>query len=161
VESSFVTTWTIPKFDRVMLISFEEFSKFSRDCGWLNLIQIDQQIENSLCSIYQVCDDNNVINIDYLSGLINTIPDSEKFGLSRSNIDYIMKSLDNSIIMDMDMSNQSNYLIFNTCIWYYNSCFWISQYLEYEFIKFMNMCFTTFFTFPIYRIKKTTRKYIN
>jgi len=80
------------------------------------LIQIDQQIENSLCSIYQVCDDNNVINIDYLSGLINTIPDSEKFGLSRSNIDYIMKSLDNSIIMDMDMSNQSNYLIFNTCI---------------------------------------------
>ena len=32
MESSFVMTWTIPKFNRITLISFEEFHKFSKDC---------------------------------------------------------------------------------------------------------------------------------
>ena len=96
-----------------MLISFEEFPKFSRDCGQLNLIWVDQQIENSLCSIYQVHDDDNAINSDYLGGLIDTTPDSKKFGLSESNVNCMMKSLDDRIIIDIDISNQSGYLIFN------------------------------------------------
>ena len=42
MESPFVTTWTIPKFNRIMLISFEEFSEFPKDCRQLNLIWLDQ-----------------------------------------------------------------------------------------------------------------------
>ena len=64
--------------------------------------------------MYQVCDNNNVINIDYLGGLINVTPDSKKFSLSRSDINHMMESLDDGIIMDVDISNQSSYLIFDT-----------------------------------------------
>ena len=116
VKSLFIATWTISKFNRITLISFEEFPKFSRDCGWLNLIWVDQWIKNSLCSMYWVCDDNNVINVDYLGGLINAISDSKKFGLSGSDIDCMIESLDNGIIMDMNMSNWSGYLIFDAYI---------------------------------------------
>ena len=66
--------------------------------------------------MYWVCDDNNVINVDYLGGLINAISDSKKFGLSGSDIDCIIESLDNGIIMDMNMSNWSGYLIFDAYI---------------------------------------------
>jgi len=31
MESPFVMTWTIPKFSRITLISFKEFSEFPRD----------------------------------------------------------------------------------------------------------------------------------
>ena len=162
VESPIVMTWTISKFDIILLISFEEFPKFSQDCRQLNLIWVDQQIKDSLCGIYWIHDDDNTINVDYLGSLIDTTSDSRKFSLSGSNIDYMMESLDNRIIVDMDMSNQSGYLTFDACIWYYNSYFWISQHLEYEFIKFTNMYFSAFFTFPICKIKiKMTRKYIN
>ena len=114
VKSLFIATWTISKFNRITLISFEEFPKFSRDCGWLNLIWVDQWIKNSLCNMYWVCDDNNVINVDYLGGLIDVTPDSKKFSLSKSDINHIMESLDDEIIMDVDISNQSSYLIFDT-----------------------------------------------
>jgi len=46
-----------------------------------------------------------------LSGLIDVIPDSKKFSLSRSDINYMIESLDDGIIMDVDISNQSSYLM--------------------------------------------------
>jgi len=55
--------------------------------------------------MYQVCDDNNTINIDYLDGLIDAIPNRKKFGLSGSDIGHMMESLDDGIIMDMNLSN--------------------------------------------------------
>ena len=57
-----------------------------------------------------------MINVDYLGRLIDAIPDNEKFGLSGSDVNYTRESLDDRIIVDMDMSNQSGYLIFDTCI---------------------------------------------
>ena len=76
--------------------------------------------------------------------------------------DHMIDSLNNRIIVDMNMSNQDGHLIFDTHVWYYNSCFWISQCLEYEFIKFANVHFSAFFVFLIWRMKwEMTRKYIN
>ena len=112
--------------------------------------------------MYQVCDNNNTINIDYLGGLIDATPNREKFGLSGSDIGHMMESLDDGIIVDMNLSNWSGYMIFDAYIWYYNSHFWISWCLEYKFIKFANVCFFAFFYFSICRMKrKTTRKHIN
>jgi len=55
--------------------------------------------------MYQVCDNNNTINIDYLGGLIDATPNREKFGLSGSDIGHMMESLDDGIIVDMNLSN--------------------------------------------------------
>ena len=61
-------------------------------------------------------DDDNAINVNYLSGLIDTTSDSKKLSLSGSDIDHMMESLDNRIIINMNMSNQSGYLIFDVYI---------------------------------------------
>ena len=63
--------------------------------------------------MYQVYNDNNIINVDYLGSLIDTISNSKKFSLSRSDIDYMIKILGDRIIIDIDIRNQSGYLIFN------------------------------------------------
>jgi len=55
--------------------------------------------------MYQVCDNNNTIYVNQLGGLIYATSDSKKFYLIGSDIDYIMKSLDDGIVVDMDMSD--------------------------------------------------------
>jgi len=73
---------------------------------------MDQQIKNSLNSMYQIYDDNNMMDIVYLSSLVNTTSDSKEFSFGGSNIDYIMKSLDDWVIENVDISDQSSYLVF-------------------------------------------------
>ena len=46
--SPLVLTWTIPKFNHIAIISFEEFRKFPRDCSRLNLIWMDQWIRRKV-----------------------------------------------------------------------------------------------------------------
>ena len=41
---------------------------------------------------------------------------AKNFSLSGSDINHMIKSLDNRTIVDIDMSNQSSYLIFDTYI---------------------------------------------
>ena len=45
IKSPLVMTWTIPKFNQITIISFEEFPKFPRDYRWLDLIQINWWIK--------------------------------------------------------------------------------------------------------------------
>jgi len=87
---------------------------------------MDQWVKDSLCSIYQVHDNNYTVNVYYLDDLIDTVSDSKKFYFCESNIDCMIDSFNDRIIVDMDISNWDGHLIFNACIWYYNSCFWIS-----------------------------------
>ena len=79
----------------VKLISLEKFPKFSGNSGQLDLIQMNWQIKNSFSSMYQIYNDNNVMDVIYLSGLVNIISDSKEFSFGGSDIDYIMESLDN------------------------------------------------------------------
>jgi len=51
-----------------------------------------------------------------LSGLINTTLNSKKFSLSGYDVDSMIKSFDDWVIMDVDMDNQSSHLIFDACI---------------------------------------------
>ena len=54
-----------------------------------------------------------MINVSYLGSLIDTIPNSKEFSFKESDIDCIMKSLNNRIVVDINMSNRSSYLISN------------------------------------------------
>jgi len=52
----------------------------------------------------------------WMAWLMLSISYSKKFDLSKSDVNHIIESLDNGIIIDIDMSNQSSYLIFDTYI---------------------------------------------
>jgi len=66
---------------------------------------VDQWVKDSLCSIYQVHDNNNIVNVYHLDGLIDTASDSKKFYFCESNIDHIIESFNDRIIVDIDISN--------------------------------------------------------
>jgi len=66
---------------------------------------MDQWVKDSLCSIYQVYDNNYTVNVYHLDGLIDTVSDSKKFYFCESNIDCMIDSFNNRIIVDMDISN--------------------------------------------------------
>ena len=55
--------------------------------------------------MYQVCDNNNAVNVYHLGGLIDAASGSKKFYFCRSNIGCMMESLNDRIIVDMDISN--------------------------------------------------------
>ena len=78
MKSLVFTTRILPEFDRILAIFYKEFPKFSGD---------------------------NIINICYLSSLINTISNNKKFCFSGSDVDYIMDSLNDGIIMHMNVND--------------------------------------------------------
>ena len=55
--------------------------------------------------MYQVCDNNNAVNVYHLGGLIGATSDSKKFYFCRSNVDCMIENLNDRIIVDMDISN--------------------------------------------------------
>jgi len=78
MKSLVFTTRTLPEFDRILAIFFKEFPKFSGD---------------------------NMINIYYLSSLINAISNSKKLCFSGSDVDYLMNSLNDGITMHINVNN--------------------------------------------------------
>ena len=66
--------------------------------------------------MYQICNDNNTMDIIYLSGLVDITSNSKEFSFGENDIDCMIESLDDWAIRNMDMSNQSGYLVFNTYV---------------------------------------------
>ena len=113
----------------------------------MNLIWINKWIEYTLCSMYWICNEDNVIDVGELSSLIDSTPDSEKFSLSGSDIYCIIKYLDNWFFKGVDMNNRSGYLILDVYICYNNHCFRFKQHLKSDIIKFIIMHIFAFLLF--------------
>ena len=61
----------------------------------------------------------------------------------------MIESLNDRIVMCIDMSNGSGHLIFDTYTRDYNSHICLTQSLENKFIKYVKICFSAFFAFSI------------
>ena len=61
-----------------------------------------------------ICDDNDIRNFRDLNSLIYPIPDCKEFSLSTDDVDYIMDSLPNKTVVQVNMCNKHNNVIFNT-----------------------------------------------
>ena len=69
----------------------------------------------------KICDDNNLIDIGEMGGLINTTSYCKKFCFSRCNIYYMMNCLNDWTVMDMNMKYQSGNMVFYAGIQYNNN----------------------------------------
>ena len=56
---------------------------------------------------------NDLRNAITIQGLVDITPNSKQFSLSEDDVDCMMNSLDNKLIVDMDVSNRCSYLIFD------------------------------------------------
>ena len=68
----------------------------------------------------RVCDDNNLIHVRKTDSLINTTSYGEKFGFSRHDVDHMMYSLDDWVVITINVDYQHNNLILDACIYYNN-----------------------------------------
>ena len=94
MECLFAITWTVPKFNGIILIFSEEFPKFARNRQCMNLIEVQWWIKDSLSNIDGICDDNDLIDVVQIGSLINTASDSKELSFSGCDIDNMMDCLD-------------------------------------------------------------------
>ena len=116
-----IATQIVPKFDRVQEILNKEFSEFSWNYYWLKLVWMNWWIESIMSSIYKVCNNNNMIDTRDLNSLIDPISNSEKLSFCGSDVDYIIDSFLDKVHRWVNICYEYNNLVFNTCIWDYNS----------------------------------------
>ena len=89
--------------------------------------------------MYGVYNNNNVIYARNLNSLINVISDSKWFGFCDSNIDWMIYSFIDRIIIWVNMYYGNSNLILNTSVQDYSDCLQIGQCVENTFIEFVNM----------------------
>jgi len=77
---------------------------------------MDQQVKNILYCMNCICDDNNMRNFKDLNGLIYPTPDHEEFSLSADDVDCMMDSLPNRIVVQVNICDRCGNLVFNTGI---------------------------------------------
>jgi len=82
----------------------------------MSLIRIEQRIEDSFYSVDRVSNNNDVLNIWSVDGLINSISDNKQLSLSSGNIDSSINSLDNRLIVQVNMGHWSNNTILDAYI---------------------------------------------
>ena len=95
--------WTIPEFNGIVVISFEEFSEFTRDCRWIKLIGMWWWIKNSLNSMDKIHDDNNSIDIGEIDSLVNTTSYHKKFYFSKHDVYCMMNHLYDWTVVDINV----------------------------------------------------------
>ena len=95
--------WTIPEFNGIVVISFEEFSEFTRDCRWIKLIGMWWWIKNSLNSMDKIHDNNNSIDIGEIDSLVNTTSYHKKFYFSKHDVYCMMNHLYDWTVVDINV----------------------------------------------------------
>jgi len=70
-------TRTISEINVIFDTNFKEIPKFLRDSCRMSLIRMAQRIEDPFHSMNKVSDDDDVLNIWGVDGLINLIPDGK------------------------------------------------------------------------------------
>ena len=60
----------------------------------------------------KICNNNDLIDIGKIGGLVNTISYHKKFCFSRHNVYYMMNHLDDWTIVDMNIRYQSSNIVF-------------------------------------------------
>ena len=114
-------TWTIPEFDRVVVIPDKKFSKFTGNHWYMQLVRVWQRVKNSFSSMGRITDDNDLTDVRKICSLVDTTSYCEELCFSSCDVYSMMNCLNNWVVMDIDISYWSSNLILYTGIWY-NNC---------------------------------------
>jgi len=93
---------TIPELDVIFDTNFEEILKFLGNSYRMSLIRVGRRIKDPFHSMDRVSDDNDVLNIWNVDGLINLIPDGKQLSLGGGNVGGSMNNLDNRLIVQSE-----------------------------------------------------------
>jgi len=75
----------------------------------------------------RVCNDDDVTDIGYACGLIDTASDGKKLCFSGQDVYCMMDHLDKRTIVDVNVHYRSDDLVLNACVRYNNYRFWICR----------------------------------
>ena len=117
IKSPIAMARALPKFDQILLMMWEESSKFFENKWCMNLVRVGCRIENIFSSIDWVSNNNDFWNNIVTCGLINTTPDGKQFGFYTHNIDCIIEGFGNGFIVDVHIRYGSSDVIFDASIY--------------------------------------------
>jgi len=92
-------TGTFPEFNGIVLISKEELSKFSEYDYWMNLKGMWRWVKDFSGCMNRVSDNDDLGNVIVIWGLVDTAPYGKKFSFSAGDVNHVMDSLGDGVIM--------------------------------------------------------------
>ena len=131
-------TGTLPEFNEVVLMLKEEPSKLSKYGYWMNLKEVRRWVKDFSGYINRIGNNNDLGNVVMIWGLVDTAPHSKKFSFGAGDMDHVMNSLDNGIIMSVCMRYWCSNIILDTSICDYNGSRRGTWCLDDHVIKLMS-----------------------
>ena len=107
----------LSEFDKVVLISNEEFAKFTEYSHSMNLVGIWWGIEDLFGHMNWISDNDNLRYIFLICGLVNTVSDCKEFYFSISDMNHMVEDLDNRIISNIYMQYKCSNIVFDASIY--------------------------------------------
>jgi len=103
------------------MVSKEELSKFSKYGHWMNLKGMWGRVKDLFGYMNGIGDDNDLGNAISIWGLVDTLPNGEEFGFGTSNMNCMVNSLGNGVIVSVRMRYRCSNFILDASICDYYS----------------------------------------
>ena len=94
----FITARAIPKGYCVVRVFVKEGSKILKYCNGVQVKRVREQIEDMSCSWYDVSDNDDLFDIWYLNGLIDSTSNRKKFCFNGHVIHCMMNCFCNDVV---------------------------------------------------------------
>jgi len=118
VKSPFETTRTLPEFYRVFLFGIEETMQLAKNGCGVRLIWVWFAIEDFLCSMDGIGDNNDFWHVFFNVGLVDATSNSEQLCLYTCDKHYVMNCFDKRSIGWVYVRYRCSNVILNASICY-------------------------------------------
>ena len=137
-------TRALPKFNGVIMMLKEELMKFSENGDWMDLKRMWWRIEDLLGYMNGISDDNNFGNAILIWGLVDPTPNGKKFGFRTRDMNSMVNSLGNRIIVSVCMQYKYSSIILDACICDHYGSWWGTGWFNDYVIELACMIFIFF-----------------
>ena len=149
MKPSFKMAWTFPKFNGVIVVWVEEALQLTENHCSIRLERMRFAIEYFLCSMNGVHYNDDLGDVCFGAGLVNTASDSEQFCLHACYKRCMMHCFGEWMVCYVNVQYRCSNVILDANICYYEGCVMWRRVLKNHIIKFLSTNFIFFFFFFI------------
>ena len=149
MKPPFKAAWTFPKFNGVIAVWVEEAPQLAENRCSMRLERMRFAVEYFLCSMNGVCYNDDLGDVFFGAGLVNTASNGKQFCLHACYKCCMMHCFGERMVCYVNMQYRCSNVILDASICYYEGCVIWRRVLKNHIIKFLSTNFIFFFFFFI------------
>ena len=149
IEPPFKVAWTFLEFNGVVVVSVEETLQLAENRCSMGLVGVRFAVEYYLCSVDGVCYNDDLWDVIFEAGLVDTASDGEQFRLHTCYKHCMVYCFGEWLVRYVNVWNRCSNVVLDASICDYKSSLVQGRDFKNYIIKFLSVNFVFFFFFSV------------